>query len=293
VQLRIWCSERLGQSVLRPLRTMIRSAPLMAWVLRQLGATVGKNLQCAHDVEFSGPLDLLSIEDDVAIQTGAYVSMSSWVGQELHVGPVHLASGCTIGMRAGVANHVTVGRGSWITPLTPVLGDVGPEEIWEGAPARFVGRCTELRRASSGCRHVLPFWLLETLNIGMQLALEFSLQVLPAAVVAWWAASFISWEADRQPLLRAGASRDRRHMGLYAFVTGWDHRPDLRAGLSLHPLHSRIGGVVSDARAQGRSPPVPRVEAEPDPAPVDLDRGRTIPARPRRRPLHTRRRLGV
>ena len=53
---------------------MFRSAPLMAYVLRRLGATVGDNLQCAHDAAFSGPLDLLSIEDDVAIQTGAYLS---------------------------------------------------------------------------------------------------------------------------------------------------------------------------------------------------------------------------
>lgn len=66
VHLLTWCIEQLGQSVLRPLRTTIRSAPLMAWALRRLGATVGDNLQCDHDVEFSGPLDLLSIGDDVA-----------------------------------------------------------------------------------------------------------------------------------------------------------------------------------------------------------------------------------
>jgi acetyltransferase-like isoleucine patch superfamily enzyme len=149
VHLLTWCIEQLGQSVLRPLRTTIRSAPLMAWALRRLGATVGDNLQCDHDVEFSGPLDLLSIGDDVAIQTRAHISMSRWVGQELHVGPVHLESGCKICVGAGVANDVTVGRGSWITPLTPVLSDVGPEEMWQGAPARFGGRCTELKRTAS------------------------------------------------------------------------------------------------------------------------------------------------
>ena len=73
MHLRTWCIGRLERSVLRPLSTMFRSAPLMAYVLRRLGATVGDNLQCAHDVEFSGPFDLLSIEDDVAIQTGAYM----------------------------------------------------------------------------------------------------------------------------------------------------------------------------------------------------------------------------
>jgi len=52
VHLLTWCIEQLGQSVLRPLRTTIRSAPLMAWALRRLGATVGDNLQCDHDVDF-------------------------------------------------------------------------------------------------------------------------------------------------------------------------------------------------------------------------------------------------
>jgi non-ribosomal peptide synthetase-like protein len=221
--LRTWRSERLTQSVLLPLGTMIRSAPLMAWALRQLGATVGKNLQCAHDVEFSGPLDLLSIEDDVAIQTGAYVSTASWVGQELEVGRVRLGSGCTIGMRAAV-DQVTVGRGSWITPLTPALADVGPDEIWEGAPARFVGRCTELRRSSSGSRYARPFWLLETRNVLMQVGLEFVLQILPAAGVAWWAATFIFAEEARRAgryLAAVPSPEVFWHMALYACVTGW------------------------------------------------------------------------
>ena len=77
---------------------------------------------------------MISIEDDVAIQTGAYIQTTRWSGQYLHVGPVHLESGCKIGMRAAIANNVTVGRGTWITPFTPILSDVGSHEMWEGAP---------------------------------------------------------------------------------------------------------------------------------------------------------------
>jgi hypothetical protein len=119
MHLRIWCIGRLENMVLLTLRALYRSAALMAFVLRQLGASVGDNLQCAHDAHLSGPLDLISIDDNVAIQTGAYIQATSWSEQFLHVGPVHLASGCKIGMRAAIANNVTVGRGSWITPFTP------------------------------------------------------------------------------------------------------------------------------------------------------------------------------
>ena len=224
MHLRIWCIERLETSVLRPLGAMFRSAPLMAYALRRLGATVGTNLHCARDVEFSGPLDLLSIGDNVAIQTGAYIRMSRWVGEMLHIGPVHLGSGCKIGMRAAIADHVTVGRDTWITPFTPILSDVGSEEMWEGAPARFGGRYTQLRRPADRQRYRYPAWFMETLNILMQVFLDFFLLVVPAASVAWFAATFI-------PAGQTGPAGEYFtitpltdivwHMAVYTFTTTW------------------------------------------------------------------------
>ena len=121
MHLRVWCLGRMENLVLLPMRAIYRSAPLLAFALRQLGAKVGRNLQCASDAYLSGPLDLIVIEDDIAIQTGAYVQTTRWSGQNLLVGPIHLESGCKIGMRAAIANDVRVGRGSWITPFTAIL----------------------------------------------------------------------------------------------------------------------------------------------------------------------------
>ena len=224
MHLRIWCIGRLESMVLLPLRAMYRSAPLMAFVLRQLGATVGNNLQCAHDAYLSGPLDLISIEDDVAIQTGAYIQTTRWSGQYLHVGPVRLESGCKIGMRAAVANNVTVGRGTWITPFTPILSDVGSQEMWEGAPARLSGRCTELKRTANACQYAYPIWLLETLNILMQIFISFWLSVVPTAAILWFARGLIpAGEAELSgayfrvtPLFEIVW-----HLTLYAFITTW------------------------------------------------------------------------
>src|SRR4029079_3503539 len=127
MHLRIWCILRVESMVLVPLTSLYRSAPLRAFAIRQLGGKVGKNLQCAHDSVLYGPLDLLTVDDDVAIQTGAYIQITRWSGQFLEVGPVHLESGCKVGMRAAVACNVTVGSGTWITPFTPILTDVGSQ----------------------------------------------------------------------------------------------------------------------------------------------------------------------
>lgn len=225
MHLRVWCIGRLESMVLLSLGAVYRSAPLMSFVLRQLGARVGRNLQCAHDAYLSGPLDLLSIEDDVAVQTGAYLQTACWgAGQNLHVGPVHLESGCKIGMRAAVASSVRVGRNTWITPFTPIFSDVGTEEMWEGAPARLVGRSTRLKRTAETCRYRYPAWLLETLNLLMQVFLTFWLTVAPAAVIFWFARALIpAGAADLSgkyfrvtPLLTI-----LWHLTLYAFITTW------------------------------------------------------------------------
>jgi non-ribosomal peptide synthetase-like protein len=224
MHLRVWCIGRLERSVILPLAVMFRSAPLMAYVLRRLGATVGDNLQCAHDVEISGPLDLLTVGDNVAIQTGAYLQMSSWSDQGLHIGPVHLENGCRIGMRAAIANHVTVGSDSCISPFTPILSNVGAGELWEGAPARFSGRCTELKRtANTGeCRH--PFWFMEGLNILMQVFLDFCLIIIPTAAITWLAATFVPVEetAPASEFFKTTPLLDIVwQMGLYTVVTTW------------------------------------------------------------------------
>lgn len=192
MHLRIWCIGRMDNIVLSPLRAMYRSAPLTAFMLRQLGATVGHNVQCAHDANLSGPLDLITLEDDIAIQTGAYVMATRWSGQNLHVGRIHIESGCKIGMRASIANNVTIGSGTWITPFTSIVSDVGAHEMWEGAPAHFSGRCTELKRTGNSCRYGSPIWLLESLNILLNIMTLFFLTALPTAVIVWLASGFIA-----------------------------------------------------------------------------------------------------
>ena len=224
MHLRVWCIGRLESSVISPLGMMFRSAPLMAYVLRRLGAKVGSNLQCAHDVEFSGPLDLLCVGDNIAIQTGAYIHTSKWLGQNLHIGPISLEDNCKIGMRAAIGPDVNIGHGAWINPFTPILKDVGEQEMWEGAPAHCSGHCVNLARTATTCHSRLPSWLSETFNIAMQVFLDFWLFVVPTAAVTWFAASFI-------PVTETSAASEYFKvtpltdiiwdMSLYTFITTW------------------------------------------------------------------------
>jgi non-ribosomal peptide synthetase-like protein len=169
-------------------------------------------------------MDLISIDDDVAIQTGAYIQTTRWSGQYLHVGPVRLERGCKIGMRAAIANNVTVGQGTWITPFTPILTDVGEHEMWEGAPARLSGRCTQLKCTAVTCRYAHPIWLLETLNVLMQVFLSFCLIAAPTAAILWLARDIIfADDADLAreyfrvtPLFEIVWS-----VALYTFITTW------------------------------------------------------------------------
>ncbi len=224
MHLRVWCIGRLQSAVLQPLGALFRSAPLMAYAMRRLGASVGKNLQCAHDAELSGPLDLLSIGDDVTIQSGAYLHTIRWIDQQLHIGPIQLENGSKIGMRSGVAGGVTVGRDSRIRPFTPVSQDVGPGEMWEGAPAKFSGRCTPLRRTAENCKLTGPAWLMESFNILMQVFLDFWLVVAPTAAVTWFATTFIpvpDYMGAGQYFKQTPLPAIVWQMSLFSFTTTW------------------------------------------------------------------------
>jgi acetyltransferase-like isoleucine patch superfamily enzyme len=127
-------------------------------------------------------------------------------------------------MRATIANDVRVGRGSWITPLTPILGDIGAHEIWEGAPARLAGRCAELRRTARACPDAHPIWLLEACNVLIQIAVFSAFNVVPAAAILWFARDFT-------PVADANVSSDYfrvtplyeviGYLTLFTFITSW------------------------------------------------------------------------
>ena len=223
MHLRVWWRGRCQQLVLRPLSTSFRWPLVMAAVLRCLGAKVGGNLQAATDAEFSGPLCLLDLGSDVAIQTGACVSTSRWVGQSLHLGQVRVGDGCVLGMRAGVAAGASLGQGCVLTPLSSVAERVGQDEQVEGAAGELRSRTRRLKRPERVAAPVRLSVSGELVRVGLQLAIELVLVVVPAACVAWataglslrgGAAEGVSLRTVPPGVLLAG-------LAAYAVVTTW------------------------------------------------------------------------
>ncbi|MGD8589226.1 MAG: hypothetical protein PVG22_10390, partial [Chromatiales bacterium] len=224
MHLRLWFVGRLQTLVLSPTRVLFRSAPVTRFVLRGLGARIGSNLQAASDVNFFGPLELLSIGHDVTIQSAALVSTAQWAGQLLQIGPVRLEDECKIGMRAAVSPDVKVGRGTWVTPFTPMLNTTGPGEMWDGAPARCTGGYHRLRRLSESLGEVRHPWLMETLNLSLQAAFESLLVVIPVGAVAWFVHALTPLTgvtAFSGPVTTHAIAALCVEIGLYGIVTTW------------------------------------------------------------------------
>jgi hypothetical protein len=96
--------------------------------------------------------------------------------------------------------------------------------MWEGAPARCSGNVTALRRTAAVCQYTRPIWLLETLNILMQVALAFLLVVLPAVAISWFARDLIPAGDDDLGVqyFRVTPLPDIVwHLTLYTFLTTW------------------------------------------------------------------------
>lgn len=57
--------------------------------------------------------------------------------------PIRIGSGCFVGCRCYIGPGVTIGNNAVVGNHSVVVQDVGPGEIWVGAPARCIGHRTD------------------------------------------------------------------------------------------------------------------------------------------------------
>ncbi|MFD2420735.1 non-ribosomal peptide synthetase [Amycolatopsis pigmentata] len=120
----------------------IAGTEFQCMVLRSLGARVGNRVHIHRGVDLSrGGWDMLHIGDDVSIGQDASIGLISLERRQVVLGPVTIADGATLEVRAGVCPDTRVGRGACLTALSslPSGRSIPDGQRWEGVPAKPVG----------------------------------------------------------------------------------------------------------------------------------------------------------
>ena len=121
---------------------LLEGTELACVVLRALGARIGQGVHFHRGtVPLTGGWDLLDIGDEVTVSQDAALRLVTLEAGQIVVGPIKLAEGATLGVRAGMAPHASLGAGSYLTALSSLASyaATGSGELWDGIPAKMSG----------------------------------------------------------------------------------------------------------------------------------------------------------
>jgi acetyltransferase-like isoleucine patch superfamily enzyme len=120
------------------------------WVLKKIGATVGKNVFIGSKVWIdSGHADMLILEDHVHIagettllchqrNLSEYCVGDDYAKLGYKIAKIHLKRGCLIGQKSMIMPGVTVGEGAIVGAFSLVTKDIPAWTIALGIPAKVV-----------------------------------------------------------------------------------------------------------------------------------------------------------
>jgi acetyltransferase-like isoleucine patch superfamily enzyme len=128
---------------------------LRPWILKVIGAKVGKNVFIGSNVWIdSGHADMLILEDHVHIAGECTLLCHQRNLKNYHIGDdyaklgykianIHLKKGCLIGQRTMVMPGVTVGEGAIVGAYSLVTKDIPAWTIATGRPTKVVKEIPE------------------------------------------------------------------------------------------------------------------------------------------------------
>ncbi|MCA9000368.1 MAG: amino acid adenylation domain-containing protein, partial [Planctomycetes bacterium] len=128
----------------------VQGTCLHNWVLRSLGAKVGRDVYLHRGVGFPlGGWDLIELGDGVTVCQDAELRPVEWHAGHLILGRVVLGEQATVDVRAGLSPGAKLGARSYLRPHAWLPGHVetGSNETWDGVPAKPVGPAPETPRA--------------------------------------------------------------------------------------------------------------------------------------------------
>lgn len=137
VHLRLWLAEQI-QDLSGAIS--LASAPWVPYYAKALGAKIGNDVQLHSLPPVTGMLSLgrgCNIEPEV--------DLSGWWidGDTVHIGPVHVGAGATVGARSTLMPGASIGAGAQVEPGSAVLGKVKAGQLVSGSPAERIGKAKQ------------------------------------------------------------------------------------------------------------------------------------------------------
>jgi non-ribosomal peptide synthetase-like protein len=189
---------------------LVEGTCLKNWLLRRLGAKIGKNVHIHKGVKFpAGGYDLLEIGDNVTLSRDVMLRMVTFQDQEVILGPICIGANCTLETRSGMSPCSRMEPNSYLTAhsLVPSHVTIPAGEMWEGIPAQSKGPTPEVppcaeqpwSEAKHACMTLLARWA-----VGMAIALPaLALELIAILywgldaqmVVDWLFAPMVGWQA--------------------------------------------------------------------------------------------------
>jgi non-ribosomal peptide synthetase-like protein len=117
-----------------------QATPIMRVILRLLGARIGSDAVVC-DFE-AGAIDLITIGNGVTVGGKTQFANAEVIGNELVIGHIDVGDDAYVGTSCVIGHDTVIGEGAELSDLTalPAESQAGAWEIWEGSPARLVGR---------------------------------------------------------------------------------------------------------------------------------------------------------
>jgi acetyltransferase-like isoleucine patch superfamily enzyme len=116
---------------------------LRSILLRLAGARIGRKVYIGHLCVFDDTfIELITIEDNVAISSGSIIVCHDSSTKEGTVGDVIIKKGAYLGVGARILPGITIGENSIVGAGAVVTKDVAPDSVVVGIPARPIERST-------------------------------------------------------------------------------------------------------------------------------------------------------
>jgi non-ribosomal peptide synthetase-like protein len=235
---RLWAADKLIEA---SGAVNLAGAPWITLFARALGADLGRGVDLHSLPPATG---MLTLGDGASIEPEVDLAGYWLDGDRLHLGPLHVGAGATVGSRSTLLPGAWVGDGAEIEPGSAVVGVVPAGARWSGSPARPAGK--PRKSWPDHAPHRAARWLVAFGAASIVMAALPVAAAAVAAAVAWRAAREAPdlGDATMAALAAVPAATAAGFLTLGVLTLAGVRLLGLGVRAGTHPVRSRVGWQV-------------------------------------------------